>query len=41
MYMLSILTGENDLIVGAVTHDRPEIDDSEFILGCFPKYYTG
>nr|WP_083724359.1 non-ribosomal peptide synthetase [[Flexibacter] sp. ATCC 35208] len=33
--MLHILSTEADVVTGMVTHDRPEIEDSEYILGCF------
>lgn len=35
IYLLSILTKEKSVITGLVTHDRPIIDDSSNILGCF------
>ncbi len=35
LYLLAIITTESDVVSGVVTHDRPIIDDSEKILGCF------
>ncbi|MDP1817999.1 MAG: amino acid adenylation domain-containing protein, partial [Leadbetterella sp.] len=35
MYLLRILSSETDVISGVVTHDRPELEGSEKILGCF------
>ncbi|HVI44929.1 MAG TPA: amino acid adenylation domain-containing protein [Chitinophaga sp.] len=35
MLLLHVITGEKDVVTGVVTHERPEIEDSEHILGCF------
>ncbi|WP_019421600.1 non-ribosomal peptide synthetase [Paenibacillus sp. OSY-SE] len=35
IYLLSILTGESEIITGVVTHERPILEDSDKILGCF------
>ncbi|MCK4763656.1 MAG: amino acid adenylation domain-containing protein, partial [Candidatus Aminicenantes bacterium] len=35
VYMLNMLSYENDLVVGLVANNRPEIEDSDKILGCF------
>ena len=35
IYLLSLLSTEHDVITGFVTHDRPTIEGSEKILGCF------
>jgi amino acid adenylation domain-containing protein len=35
LYLLKILCGENDIVAGIVTHDRPAIEDSDRIMGCF------
>lgn len=35
LYLMHILTKENDLVTGIVTHDRPHIEDGEAMLGCF------
>ncbi|MCX7923160.1 MAG: amino acid adenylation domain-containing protein [Clostridia bacterium] len=35
IYLLGIITIENDIVTGVVTHDRPVIEDGERILGCF------
>lgn len=35
IYLLSIITTEKDIVTGVVTHDRPAIEDSEKVLGCF------
>ncbi|QGQ96125.1 amino acid adenylation domain-containing protein [Paenibacillus psychroresistens] len=35
LFMMHILTTENDLVTGLVTHDRPAMEDGEKILGCF------
>ncbi|WP_433946009.1 amino acid adenylation domain-containing protein [Paenibacillus sp. SN-8-1] len=35
LYLLSLLTTEQDIVTGLVTHDRPEVMDSEKVLGCF------
>lgn len=35
VYLLSLLTFEDDLTVGLVAHRRPVIEDGEKLLGCF------
>jgi tyrocidine synthetase-3 len=35
VYMLSILCSENDIVAGSVTHNRPQKQDGDKILGCF------
>ncbi len=35
IYLLGILSTERDVVTGVVTHDRPVMEDSEKILGCF------
>ncbi|MGE5343746.1 MAG: amino acid adenylation domain-containing protein [Candidatus Omnitrophota bacterium] len=35
MYMLNMLSYENDITAGLVTHNRPLCEDGEKILGCF------
>ncbi|WP_256758213.1 non-ribosomal peptide synthetase [Cohnella sp. WQ 127256] len=35
LYVMHILTTENDLVTGIVTHDRPQIEDGDAMLGCF------
>lgn len=35
VYLLSLLTGDEDILTGVVTHDRPEISGGGDILGCF------
>lgn len=35
IYLLGIITREKDIVTGVVTHDRPAIEDSDKILGCF------
>ena len=35
LYSISVFTYEKDLLVGVVTNNRPLIEDSEKILGCF------
>lgn len=35
VYLLHIVCGEQDIVTGVVTHDRPSIEDGENILGCF------
>ncbi|WP_343859372.1 amino acid adenylation domain-containing protein, partial [Fulvivirga kasyanovii] len=35
LYLLNIICAENDVVAGIVSHDRPAIEDSEKILGCF------
>jgi amino acid adenylation domain-containing protein len=35
VYMLAMLSYENDLVVGLVTNNRPVCEDGDSILGCF------
>jgi amino acid adenylation domain-containing protein len=35
LYMLSMITYENDVVVGLVTNNRPVCEDSDKIIGCF------
>ena len=35
VYMLSILCNEDDIVAGSVTHNRPQKQDGDKILGCF------
>lgn len=35
IYLMHIICSEKDVVTGVVTHDRPGIEDSEKILGCF------
>ncbi|RUT36532.1 amino acid adenylation domain-containing protein [Paenibacillus zeisoli] len=35
LYLLGLLTTEQDIVTGLVTHDRPDVMDSEKVLGCF------
>ncbi|MCK4258351.1 MAG: amino acid adenylation domain-containing protein [Halanaerobiales bacterium] len=35
VYMLSMISYENDLVMGIVTNTRPESEDGDKILGCF------
>jgi hypothetical protein len=35
LYLMKVTSSENDIVSGLVTHDRPEIEDGENILGCF------
>ncbi|MDP4179622.1 MAG: amino acid adenylation domain-containing protein [Bacillota bacterium] len=35
VYLLGVITTEEDIVTGVVTHDRPVIADSEKVLGCF------
>jgi amino acid adenylation domain-containing protein len=35
LQLLRVTTGEDDLVTGIVTHDRPGIRDGDKILGCF------
>ncbi|MNK51473.1 Tyrocidine synthase 3 [compost metagenome] len=35
LYLLSLLSTEHDIMTGLVTHDRPDVIDSEKVLGCF------
>ncbi|PCK09264.1 MAG: non-ribosomal peptide synthetase, partial [Alteromonadaceae bacterium] len=35
VYLMSLLTGDDEVLTGVVTHDRPELLDSDKVLGCF------
>jgi amino acid adenylation domain-containing protein len=35
LYLLRIISTETDVVTGVVTHNRPEIEDAEKIMGCF------
>ncbi len=35
VYCMNLLTYENDILIGIVTNNRPNTEDSEKILGCF------
>ncbi|EPR13013.1 non-ribosomal peptide synthetase [Ruminiclostridium papyrosolvens] len=35
LYLMGVITTENDIVTGVVTHERPALEDSENILGCF------
>ncbi|MCP4151707.1 MAG: hypothetical protein GY757_28445, partial [bacterium] len=35
LYMLGMMTYENDIVPGIVTHNRPLCEDADKILGCF------
>ncbi len=35
VYLLGIITTENDIVTGVVSHDRPAMEDGEKVLGCF------
>ncbi len=35
VYLLGIITTETDIVTGVVTHDRPALEDSEQVLGCY------
>ncbi|OMQ08158.1 non-ribosomal peptide synthetase [[Flexibacter] sp. ATCC 35103] len=35
VYLMKVISAETDIITGIVTHERPEIEDSQNILGCF------
>ncbi|MGD2087197.1 MAG: amino acid adenylation domain-containing protein [Candidatus Aminicenantes bacterium] len=35
IYMLNMLSYENDIVTGLVTHNRPECEDGDKIIGCF------
>jgi tyrocidine synthetase-3 len=35
VYMLALLCNENDLVAGCVTHNRPQKEDGDRVLGCF------
>ncbi|SKA48763.1 amino acid adenylation domain-containing protein, partial [Chitinophaga eiseniae] len=35
IYLLHIVSSEKDVVTGVVTHERPELEDSTGILGCF------
>ncbi|WP_239004864.1 non-ribosomal peptide synthetase, partial [Paenibacillus tepidiphilus] len=35
VYLLGILTTEEEIVTGVVSHDRPPLEDADKILGCF------
>lgn len=35
MLLIALTTGRRDLVIGYVTHGRPEIEDGDHIAGCF------
>lgn len=35
IYLLSIVTGDKKILTGTVSHNRPEIEDGEKVIGCF------
>ncbi|HEX3048125.1 MAG TPA: amino acid adenylation domain-containing protein [Bacillota bacterium] len=35
IYLLGLITTETDVVTGVVTHDRPVLEDSERVLGCY------
>ena len=35
VYLLGLITTENDIVTGVVTHDRPVIEESDQVLGCY------
>ncbi|WP_164744542.1 non-ribosomal peptide synthetase, partial [Paenibacillus xylaniclasticus] len=35
LYLLRVVTGEEDIVTGVVSHDRPTVEDGDRILGCF------
>ena len=35
LYLLWVISGEDEILTGLVTHDRPPIADSDRIVGCF------
>ncbi|RLJ80980.1 non-ribosomal peptide synthetase [Pedobacter alluvionis] len=35
LYLLHTICAEQDVVTGMVTHDRPPLDNSEYIMGCF------
>ncbi|HEY8782705.1 MAG TPA: amino acid adenylation domain-containing protein [Mucilaginibacter sp.] len=35
VFLLHVICAEQDVVTGVVTHNRPEIEDGENILGCF------
>lgn len=35
VYWMHATANENDVVIGSVSHDRPEIEDGDKILGCF------
>ncbi|MEW9702942.1 amino acid adenylation domain-containing protein, partial [Paenibacillus sp. SI8] len=35
LYLLRIITVEEDIVTGVVSHDRPAVEDGDRILGCF------
>ena len=34
-YLLCLTSGEEDIVTGVVTHDRPAVEDGDKVLGCF------
>ena len=34
-FLMSVICAEEDVVTGVVSHDRPELEQSERILGCF------
>jgi tyrocidine synthetase-3 len=35
VYLMKIICSEGDVVTGVVTHERPELENSDKILGCF------
>ncbi|MGE5342509.1 MAG: amino acid adenylation domain-containing protein [Candidatus Omnitrophota bacterium] len=35
VFMLSMLTYENDVVVGLISNNRPEVEDGDKLIGCF------
>ncbi|MEW9702949.1 amino acid adenylation domain-containing protein, partial [Paenibacillus sp. SI8] len=35
LYLLRVITTEEDIVTGVVSHDRPAVNDGDRILGCF------
>ncbi|MEK8212402.1 amino acid adenylation domain-containing protein [Paenibacillus sp. FSL L8-0463] len=35
VYLLGILTTEEEIVTGVVSHDRPPVEDADKVLGCF------
>lgn len=35
IYLMHVLTTDSDVVTGVVTHDRPALEDSDKVLGCF------
>ncbi|OMF83667.1 condensation domain-containing protein, partial [Paenibacillus sp. FSL R7-0273] len=35
VYLLGILTTEEEIVTGVVSHDRPAMEDADKVLGCF------